>query len=75
MKTKRAEKKRVIMLNKRTIANLNHREMVKVKGREVFQQDDELVVGSETDICGCPTPIDTDTFRLSIIKVFCNQNL
>jgi hypothetical protein len=31
MKTKRLENKRVLRLNKTTIVNLNHREMVKIK--------------------------------------------
>jgi hypothetical protein len=32
MKSKRSKNKLVVMLNKQTIANLNHREMVKIAG-------------------------------------------
>ena len=77
MKTRRSGNKLVLTLNKKTIAHLDHREMVKLKGREIggLQQDydEDLLLGSETDICGCPAPIDSDTLRLSIIKVLCNQ--
>jgi hypothetical protein len=73
MKTKRSESKRLFMLNKRTIVNLNHREMVNVRGRgqEEGHLEDIGVQVIETpspdSVNVCQSPIDTDAFRLSIL--------
>jgi hypothetical protein len=46
MKAKRLENKRVLRLNKTTIVDLNHREMVKVKGGT--DEEAHLNTGSES---------------------------
>jgi hypothetical protein len=77
MKTKKTGNKRVIMLNKMTIAHLNHGEMVGLKGGNDLNRDEgdlavnedplEPVTGTSCD--ACPTPIDTGIFpSLSIIR-------
>jgi len=61
MKTKRLQSKLTLMLNKKTISNLGHQEMVKVgAGADYLNGDnpDE----PETDLCGdyqpSPRPMD-----------------
>ncbi|NIM13370.1 MAG: hypothetical protein GTO45_14750 [Candidatus Aminicenantes bacterium] len=63
MKRKRSENRLVDMLNKETIAHLNHREMVNLLGGWEMDQDDNLnnkiYVVEETTGC-YPLPITTD---------------
>jgi len=77
MKTKKTGNKRLIMLNKMTIAHLHQGEMVGLKGGNDFDQDEGDLVLNEDLLepltgTGCyiyPNPIDTGIFpSLSIIK-------
>ncbi|NIO83807.1 MAG: hypothetical protein GTN53_25075 [Candidatus Aminicenantes bacterium] len=64
MKTKRSTKstnKLVRLLNKKTIAHLNHREMLKViRGGWEIDQDNNLVQDTD-DPDPQPTPVTTDS--------------
>lgn len=64
MKTKTSTNKLLRLLNKETVANLNQREMVGIKGGENLRQDNGLVILMETAVCseeaGTCTPYNPD---------------
>jgi hypothetical protein len=74
MKSKRSKNRLVLRLNKKTIANLNRREMFRVAGGQFVE--DEAVL--ETACSGCqvtitPVPDDFPLFpQLSLIPTRCN---
>ena len=75
MKTKTSTNKLVRLLNKKTVANLNHREMVGINGGEILRQDDGLVgvmiTAGCTEAAGGCTPYipDEPLFpRLTLLK-------
>lgn len=62
MKNQRSKNKLLLMLKKKTIANLNPREMVQARSGEMVQSDDSTRV-KETDPAVCQmtyTPVTTD---------------
>lgn len=75
MKSKRSKKRLVLRLNKKTIANLNPREMFRVAGGQFME--DEAVLETVCSECPqmSPTPA-TDDFplfpQLSLIQNQCN---
>ncbi len=60
MKTKRSKNKLVVMLNKQTIANLNHWEMVKIGAGYARDDEQQYLETEDPAQCPQPTPVPTD---------------
>jgi hypothetical protein len=74
MKSKRSKNKWVLSLNKKTIANLNRREMFRVAGGQFME--DEAVLETACSVCQVSITPATDDFplfpQLSLIQNRCN---